>query len=67
MTFIYSIIRKKDYMVMFVTDDYDIFKEFIKEHFPEKSYEISGGFVNLKSRNFVCNTTLLNRDYSDVE
>lgn len=68
MTFIYSIIRKSDHRVLFATDDYDKYKEFVFKHFPERSYEISEGYtVNLKSRNFVYNCTLLNKDLFDVE
>lgn len=67
MTFIHSIVRKSDYMVVFATDDYDEYREFIFKHFPERSYEISGHMVNLKSRNFVYNCTKLNKDLFDVE
>ena len=68
MTFIHSLVRKSDYMVVFATDDYDEYREFIFKHFPERSYEISGGYtVNLKSRNFVYNCTKLNKDLFDVE
>lgn len=68
MTFIHSLVRKSDYMVVFATDDYDEYREFIFKHFPERSYEISGGYtVNLKSRNFVYNYTKLNKDLFDVE
>lgn len=68
MTFIHSIIRKADYAVVFATDDYDEYREFIFKHFPARSYEISGGYtVNLKSRNFVYNCTKLNKDLFDIE
>ena len=68
MTFIHTLVRKSDYMVVFATDDYDEYREFIFKHFPERSYEISGGYtVNLKSRNFVYNCTKLNKDLFDVE
>ena len=67
MTFIYSIVRKRDFMVVFATDDYDEYKQFVFKHFPPKSYEISDYAVNLKSRNFVYNCTKLNKDLFDVE
>lgn len=65
MTFIHSLVRKADNMVVFTTDDYDNYKEFIFKHFPSRSYEISGYAVNLKSRNFVYNCTKLNKDLFD--
>ena len=69
MTFIHSIIRKVDYTVVFATDDYDEYREFVFKHFPSCSYEISGDYtVNLKSRyGYVYNCTKLNKDLSDVE
>ena len=68
MTFIHSLVRKSDHMVVFATDDYDEYREFIFKHFPSRSYEISGGYtINLKSRNFVYNCTKLNKDLFDVE
>ena len=64
--FIHSLVRKSDYTVVFATDDYDEYREFIFKHFPLRSYEISGGYtVNLKSRNFVYNCTKLNKDLFD--
>ncbi len=64
--FIHSLVRKSDYTVVFATDDYDEYREFILKHFPSRSYEISGGYtVNLKSRNFVYNCTKLNKDLFD--
>lgn len=68
MTFIHSIVRKSDNRVVFATDDYDSYREFVYNHFPQKSYEVSGGYtVNLKSRNFVYSCTLLNKDLFDVK
>ena len=69
MTFIYSITRKSDHRVVFATDDYDTYREFVFKHFPERSYETSedGYMVYLKSKNFVYNCTKLNKDLFDVE
>ena len=66
MTFIYTLVRKSDGYVVFATDDYDEYREFIFKHLPKRSYEIRGDYtVNLKSRNFVYNCTKLNKDLFD--
>ena len=69
MTFIYTIIRKKDNFVVLATDDYENYREFVINHFPRKSYEFGsdGYIINLKTRSYVYNCTKLNKDLFDVE
>ena len=63
-TIIYSIVQNKTNKVIFTTDNYDLYKQFVITHFPATSYtyKAESDIIFLTSKNFTPSITLLNED-----
>ena len=67
MNTIYTIVRNESNEVMFTTNDFEIVKKYVKNHFPK--YEINDKYnmIVLYSKNFTFNKTELNYSVFDGE
>ena len=62
---IYTITRNSTNKTVYATDNYQNYITFIKNHFPEKSYEYNKELqlIQLKSKNFTSSMLVMNKDY----
>lgn len=62
---IYTITRNATNKTVYATDNYQDYITFVKNHFPEKSYEYNSelNLILLKSNNFTSSMIMLNKDY----
>ena len=61
----YSIVRNATNKVVYITDNYNDYITFIKNHFPITSYEYNNELnsIRLKSNNFTSSMIMMNKDY----
>lgn len=62
----YSIVRNVTNKVVYITDNYDNYIEFVMKHFPKTSYDYNSELhsIILKSKNYTFSMIVMNKDYS---
>ena len=62
---IYTITRNVTNKTVYATNNYQDYITFVKNHYPEKSYEYNDelNIILLKSNNFTSSMIMLNKDY----
>ena len=65
MNMIYTITHNKTNKTIYATDNYNNYITYVKNHFPERSYEYNDelNYIVLKSKNFTFSSIVLNKDY----
>ncbi len=60
----YSIVRNANNKVVYITDNYDNYIEFVINHFPKTSYEYNNELhsINLKSKNYTFTMIRMNNE-----
>ena len=60
----YSIVRNANNKVVYITDNYNNYIEFVMNHFPKTSYEYNNELhsINLKSKNYTFTMIRMNNE-----
>ena len=61
----YSIVRNATNKVVYITDNYDNYINYVIKHFPKTSYEYNNELhcIILKSKNYTFSMIMMNKDY----